>query len=347
MKFSTSLITLLVALANPALVKSYSSGEEEYACLKKVLDNGCNIIEMGYEEIPKNQCSQYYNDYCHFIHTKGIGSIEECSSLDSLSFDAVEDYLNYILKIGSTGCDNYKPVEVISGRCGVVFGKCGSEECCSEYGYCGRSEKHCGAGCQSEFGVCNHQGNKENIPVSTVPDRCGPSYGRCPGENECCSKYGYCGTSDDHCKVDCQSNYGLCLDNNSSTTPVTTTKTKSKVTRTTSKKVPVSTVNGKCGASYGACPENECCSKYGYCGTDNEYCGAGCQSGFGICGTTKPKASTTKKSTPTGKTTGKCGPGYGSCAKNYCCSKYGYCGNSNEYCGAGCQSEFGICKSSS
>jgi len=27
------------------------------------------------------------------------------------------------------------------------------------------------------------------------------------------------------------------------------------------------------------CTENECCSKWGYCGTTNAYCGKGCQSG--------------------------------------------------------------------
>ncbi|OUM66064.1 carbohydrate-binding module family 18 protein [Piromyces sp. E2] len=42
-------------------------------------------------------------------------------------------------------------------------------------------------------------------------DRCGSKYGMCdPGE--CCSSYGYCGLSDEHCNVSkgCQSKYGEC-----------------------------------------------------------------------------------------------------------------------------------------
>lgn len=40
---------------------------------------------------------------------------------------------------------------------------------------------------------------------------CGPSAGnkKCPS-GYCCSKYGYCGTSDDHCKSGCQSQFGTC-----------------------------------------------------------------------------------------------------------------------------------------
>lgn len=36
----------------------------------------------------------------------------------------------------------------------------------------------------------------------------------------------------------------------------------------------------QCGrqAANKKCPNNMCCSQYGYCGTTNEYCGEGCQS---------------------------------------------------------------------
>lgn len=41
--------------------------------------------------------------------------------------------------------------------CGVESGnlKCGKGECCSQYGYCGTSSRHCGSGCQPKFGICN------------------------------------------------------------------------------------------------------------------------------------------------------------------------------------------------
>ncbi|OUM60195.1 carbohydrate-binding module family 18 protein [Piromyces sp. E2] len=42
-------------------------------------------------------------------------------------------------------------------------------------------------------------------------DRCGPEYGDCEA-GECCSKYNWCGTSDDHCLISrgCQSEFGDC-----------------------------------------------------------------------------------------------------------------------------------------
>ena len=42
-------------------------------------------------------------------------------------------------------------------------------------------------------------------------------------------------------------------------------------------------VDGKCGEGYGSCDEDECCSKYGWCGTSEEHCGSGCQSKYGSC----------------------------------------------------------------
>ncbi|KFY18605.1 hypothetical protein V493_08481 [Pseudogymnoascus sp. VKM F-4281 (FW-2241)] len=46
--------------------------------------------------------------------------------------------------------------------------------------------------------------------------------------------------------------------------------------------------DNKCGAKVGqTCinhPEGRCCSRYRYCGGTDAHCGAGCQSGFGVCG---------------------------------------------------------------
>ena len=41
-------------------------------------------------------------------------------------------------------------------RCGKEYGKCDSGECCSQYGYCGRSDDHCliSRGCQSQYSTC-------------------------------------------------------------------------------------------------------------------------------------------------------------------------------------------------
>ena len=39
-------------------------------------------------------------------------------------------------------------------------------------------------------------------------------------------------------------------------------------------------INGRRAIRSGCfCSENECCSKWGYCGITDDYCGKGCQSG--------------------------------------------------------------------
>ncbi|KAL6599685.1 hypothetical protein U3516DRAFT_604429, partial [Neocallimastix sp. 'constans'] len=176
-----------------------------------------------------------------------------------------------------------------------------------------------------------------SIPTST-DDRCGVKFGTVCPRNECCSKYGYCGRSSDHCDVSkgCQSEFGRCEGEKKSTT-------------TTTKKSLQTSTNGKCGAKYGICPKGQCCSKYGYCGKSTEYCGSGCQSEFGKCKnttkTTKKSSKTTAKARKT-STNGRCGSKYGVCPKGECCSKYNYCGTSKDHCkvSRGCQSEFGRCK---
>jgi len=50
--------------------------------------------------------------------------------------------------------------------------------------------------------------NALDMPVSTNW-RCGNEYGRCP-DGYCCSRYGYCGQSSDHCIDRCQKAFGVC-----------------------------------------------------------------------------------------------------------------------------------------
>jgi len=142
-------------------------------------------------------------------------------------------------------------------RCGKGKGRCPAGQCCSKYGWCGTSDKHCSVdqGCDSKFGECH----ATSTPKISKDGRCGSSYGHCPG-SKCCSKYGWCGTSDKHCAISkgCQSEFGKCTND-------------------------VNPVKGKCGKGYGKCPSGQCCSKYGWCGKDERYCGVGCQSKFGKC----------------------------------------------------------------
>ena len=78
-----------------------------------------------------------------------------------------------------------------------------------------------------------------------------------------------------------------------------------------------------CGKDAGGayCPNNECCSNSGQCGTTVEYCGPGnCQLDCRQCGV------------QTG--------GALSCDEGYCCSNEGFCGTTEYYCDSDhCQSQ--------
>jgi len=50
-----------------------------------------------------------------------------------------------------------------------------------------------------------------------------------------------------------------------------------------------SSTSAQCGPNVnltckGALTFGECCSKAGWCGSDDRYCDKGCQAGYGVCG---------------------------------------------------------------
>ncbi|ORX60789.1 glycoside hydrolase/deacetylase [Piromyces finnis] len=115
-----------------------------------------------------------------------------------------------------------------TGMCGPDDGICPGTSCCSQYGFCGVSDAHCGKGCQSEFGRCGITETKtttiikktttiKNSSTTTAANtdkistngRCGAEDGSCPA-GQCCSQYGYCGSTEDHCGTGCQSEFGYC-----------------------------------------------------------------------------------------------------------------------------------------
>ena len=268
----------------------------------------------------------------------------------------------------SVDCSVYES----SKECGPGFGSCSDNKCCSSSGYCGTSSAYCDAGCQVGFGKCKvstttttktttktttTKGDSIETGNVSTDGKCGPKNNNtiCP-DNKCCSKYGYCGETDAHCGTGCQSNFGTCNNQNPPDEKTTTTTTKTTTTKGSSIETGNISADGKCGPKNNntICPDNKCCSKYGYCGETIAYCGAGCQSEFGTCAdvvtstrTTTKKTTTTKGSTATGalSTDGKCGSKNNNkvCPNNGCCSKYGYCGTTDAYCGSGCQSGFGRC----
>ncbi|ORX87880.1 hypothetical protein BCR32DRAFT_324232 [Anaeromyces robustus] len=193
----------------------------------------------------------------------------------------------------------------IKKRCGGTNGSCSEGYCCSKYGWCGKEQDHCDIvkGCQKMFGICKSYNSvssttttttttKSNIKPTNAEGKCGKDYGSC-GNNECCSKSGWCGKSDKHCEISqgCQKEFGICSDNIKTTTKITTkpitTKTTKKITSTTKKNTSTNTVStdGKCGEGHGVCSKGFCCSKLGWCGTSTEHCAIskGCQTNYGIC----------------------------------------------------------------
>lgn len=171
-------------------------------------------------------------------------------------------------------------------------------------------------------------------PVS-LNGRCGNTSGATGGQTclgstfgNCCSLYGFCGSTDIYCTPEegCQSGFGTC----------------NPPTPTSSSTPPSSTLSpdGSCGGPNGyVCTGSgfgECCSAYGYCGTGSVYCGAGCQTPFGTC-----------DGEGNISLDGRCGGAGGQTCQGsdfgICCSEYGYCGSTSIYCGAGCQTAFGTC----
>ncbi|KNC95896.1 uncharacterized protein SPPG_09564 [Spizellomyces punctatus DAOM BR117] len=148
---------------------------------------------------------------------------------------------------------------------------------------------------------------------------CGNGIGTC-AEGLCCSEWGWCGSTIDHCSGNCQPSFGTCYGQSPT---------------------PIAQANENCGPGKATCGGGLCCSQYGSCGPFDadpvraSYCGIGCQVGFGVCDSETP---------PTIRNLDQsCGNGIGSCGFGACCSANGECGYTSDHCADGCQSGFGNC----
>lgn len=200
------------------------------------------------------------------------------------------------------------------GQCGPAHGNllCDpnstvySGSCCSQYGWCGSTEGHCGTGCLS--GCANTPATPVATTAAAVParddGRCGKDFGgaTCDANGAfggCCSSYGYCGSTDGHCLVanGCQNGCKDATTTKAAATtaavsrpPSTTTSGEpvlgkpTSVSSTPATPTGVQTTDGSCGATFGdticgTWAQGSCCSMYGYCGNTTAHCGEGCQSG--------------------------------------------------------------------
>lgn len=152
-----------------------------------------------------------------------------------------------------------------------------------ERGYRGVTMGECMGEPESNWYRTSGEGGGSTTPPPTTggsvstDGTCGVQGGKtCTNSSfgNCCSAFGWCGSSTDHCGTGCNSSFGTCSNGGGSTTP---TPAPSK---------PVST-DGTCGTQGGAtCAGStfgDCCSQYGWCGSSTGHCGSGCDSSSGTC----------------------------------------------------------------
>ncbi|KAH6591880.1 hypothetical protein BASA50_008393 [Batrachochytrium salamandrivorans] len=98
----------------------------------------------------------------------------------------------------------------VDGKCGKKAGsRCGEGSCCSKFDFCGTTKEHCDVGCQSVFGSCDPTLPVRHLKLSRN-GKCGRGTNLKCRSDTCCSQFGFCGTTNEHCRADCQSAFGLC-----------------------------------------------------------------------------------------------------------------------------------------
>lgn len=125
--------------------------------------------------------------------------------------------------------------------------------------------------------------------VHTQNGHCATNGATCLGWplGQCCSQYNSCGSSSDYCVSGCQSEFGLCGTNSSSPSPSPPNPSSTSTASLPASTAVIPTTNGFCAMNGATClgwPLGQCCSVYNSCGSSADYCGAGCQSAFGLCG---------------------------------------------------------------
>lgn len=193
------------------------------------------------------------------------------------------------------------------GTCGANKATCAGStfgNCCSQYGWCGSTTGHCDTGCNPAFGICSGGSTTSTRSPSTTSTRqsatstsspptstsspgkpvstdgtCGTQGGAtCQGSSfgNCCSQYGWCGSTTGHCSTGCQSTFGTCSGSSTSPAPATSSAASQKVS-----------ADGTCGSQGGATclgsTFGNCCSQHGWCGSSTGHCGTGCQNTAGSC----------------------------------------------------------------
>ena len=237
-------------------------------------------------------------------------------------------------------CGNYYPLpDGTPGQCNPD----GDRPCCSRYGECGNTTEHCTCNSCTDYRRIHREWNESNGTQKWRYDgRCGNYYplpdgtpGQCnpDGDRPCCSRYGECGNTTEHCTCNSCTDYKFLKDWNESNG--------TKKWR----------YDGKCGEYYplpdatpGQCdPDGDkpCCgdSRYGECGNTAEHCSC-----YGCTDFKLLKDWNESNGTKKWRYDGRCGSYYplpdgtaGQCdpdGDKPCCSdsRDGECGNTAGYC---------------
>ena len=241
---------------------------------------------------------------------------------------------------GSCSTESRNPS--LDGECGLGAGGtfCFDENmpCCSFFGFCGNTAEHCGSFCDDNysFDTVTTCGNLGPPRKPTEDSTCGADTDGfyCTSDDApCCSKYGFCGESTDHCAYsDCQEGYSLDPARGGSCQTFTESQEYSKDR----------SEDGRCGWDHG---DTYCGSSEPCCSGENPPDGVEkftCGSGADYCDTAScvPEASWNPDISCTANKTassdGRCGPASGGavCISDDapCCSSFGWCGNEQAHC---------------
>lgn len=247
----------------------------------------------------------------------------------------------------------------VDGSCGKSTTCLGSTwgNCCSSHGWCGVGPEYCSvdAGCQKNFGQCgNNAGVLPPLPPPPPPPTLKSSTDGTCGNGvtclksdygNCCSKYGFCGSSTPYCSEDmgCQKAFGTCGFGNAAPPPLQPSPPPPPPPPPAPAPAALKTsTDGVCGNGK-TCSNSvfgSCCSSSSWCGSTSAYCSEdmGCQSAFGTCG----------KKSQTVSADGRCSSEVTCLGSSFggCCSKYNYCGRTDGHCemSEGCQSSSGECR---
>ncbi|KAI9146541.1 hypothetical protein BKA69DRAFT_1045246 [Paraphysoderma sedebokerense] len=192
-------------------------------------------------------------------------------------------------------------------RCGRDFNNAVCTQsgylCCSQYGWCGATRAHCGAGCQIG---CNNRdpyfpGTLNLGTTSSSRSSSSSSTSRSATSGTSSPSSSVSGSSSNSNTNTAQSSSTVRTSSSSSSTsslPTTTPQSSSTTSQSTTTSTTVSVPLGRCGQEFGGAlctsPGYYCCSEWGYCGATSAHCGTGCQSG---CNNQDPLSSSSFVST--------------------------------------------------